>query len=83
MAFALVFVGVVLLFSGFWVSPTGVIDHSVLLAFGEILTFVGALLGIDYAYQYKLLRLDAGLREIVREEMARDCSNDQPADEEV
>ena len=32
---------------------TGVIDNSVLIAFGEILTFVGSLFGIDYHYKYK------------------------------
>lgn len=41
--------GMVLLFMGFWVEPIGDIDQSVLIAFGEILTFVGALCGIDYA----------------------------------
>lgn len=40
-------------FAGFCVPPTGVIDNSVLVAFGEILTFVGSLFGIDYHYKYK------------------------------
>ena len=30
-----------------------VIDSSVLIAFGEILTFVGSLVGIDYHYKYR------------------------------
>ena len=30
----------------------GVIDPMVLTAFGEILTFSGALLGMDYHYRY-------------------------------
>lgn len=42
-----------LLISGFCVPPTGVIDNSVLIAFGEIMTFVGSLFGIDYHYRYK------------------------------
>lgn len=42
--------GIVLLFSGFWVDPDGVIDSSVLVAFGEICTFAGALFGVDYTY---------------------------------
>lgn len=46
-------VGVGLLISGFCVPPTGVIDNSVLIAFGEVLTFVGSLFGIDYHYKFK------------------------------
>lgn len=37
---------------GFWVPPVGIIDSSVLVAFGEMSTFAGALLGIDYRYRY-------------------------------
>lgn len=43
--------GMVLLFCGFWVKPTGEIDNSVLVAFGEVCTFAGALFGVDYRYQ--------------------------------
>lgn len=43
--------GMVLIFSGFWVEPTGEIDNSVLVAFGEVSTFAGALFGVDYRYQ--------------------------------
>ena len=32
--------------------PVGIIDSSVLVAFGEMSTFAGALLGIDYRYRY-------------------------------
>jgi len=44
-------VGVGLLIAGFIVPPTGVIDSSALIAFGEISTFAGALFGIDYKYR--------------------------------
>jgi len=47
----LVLVGVGLLIAGFWVVPVGVIDSSVLVAFGEISTFAGALFGVDYHYK--------------------------------
>lgn len=47
----LIFVGCFLLIAGFCVAPTGIIDSSVLIAFGEILTFVGAICGIDYSYK--------------------------------
>lgn len=40
--------GCVLLVAGFIVDPTGVIDNSVLIAFGEISTLIGAILGVDY-----------------------------------
>lgn len=47
----LVIIGVGLLIAGFIVPPTGVIDSSALVAFGEISTFAGALFGIDYKYR--------------------------------
>lgn len=50
----LVIVGCFLLISGFFVVPVGVIDNSILIAFGEILTFVGAIFGVDYSYKYKI-----------------------------
>ena len=46
--------GIVLLFSGFWINPQGLIDNSVLVAFGEISTFAGALFGVDYTYKFKI-----------------------------
>ena len=46
--------GIVLLFSGFWIDPQGLIDNSVLVAFGEISTFAGALFGVDYTYKFKI-----------------------------
>ena len=52
-AVVLILLGAGLLIAGFIVPPTGVIDNSVLIAFGEILTFVGSLFGIDYHYKYK------------------------------
>ena len=45
--------GGTLLVAGFVVPPVGEIHHSVLIAFGEILTFSGSLVGIDYHYRYK------------------------------
>lgn len=53
LAIVLVAMGVLLVFTSFAVPPTGVIDASVLAAFGEILTFSGSLIGIDYHYQHK------------------------------
>ena len=45
--------GLVLIFSGFWVAPEGVIDNSVLIAVGEVVTFAGALFGVDYSYRVR------------------------------
>lgn len=52
-AVVMVVLGAGLLTAGFIVPPTGAIDNSVLIAFGEIMTFVGSLFGIDYHYRYK------------------------------
>ena len=57
-AWLLMVIGVVLLFFGFFVEPTGEIHPSVLTAFGEISTLVGAILVIDYRYKFKTEELD-------------------------
>ena len=50
-AVAVTIVGCALLITGFIVAPLGEIHQSVLIGFGECLTFAGALLGIDYRYK--------------------------------
>ena len=45
--------GLVLLFCGAFVSPQGEIHESLLVGFGEVATFAGALFGIDYVYKKK------------------------------
>lgn len=52
-AFLLAMGGMVLIMFGFWVAPTGEIHNTVLVAFGEISTFSGALFGVDYNYKFK------------------------------
>ena len=54
MAILLTMSGIVLLFCGFWIEPQGEVDNSVLVAFGEISTFAGALFGVDYSYKLKM-----------------------------
>lgn len=49
-----VVVGLVLLFLGFYAVPVGEIAPSVLTAFGEMATFSGALIGVDYRYRFKM-----------------------------
>ena len=56
LAWVIAFVGVALIFLSFFVPPLGVIHGSVLAAFGEILTFAGAVVGIDYSYRKRQLR---------------------------
>jgi hypothetical protein len=53
LATALCAFGCTMLVAGFCSPPLGEIHHSVLIAFGEILTFSGSLIGIDYHYRYK------------------------------
>lgn len=57
-AWILVLIGMVLVFFGFFKEPIGEIAPSVLTAFGEVLTFSGAILGIDYRYKYKSEELE-------------------------
>nr|DAM35570.1 MAG TPA: hypothetical protein [Bacteriophage sp.] len=52
-ALLLIVIGCGLLIAGFIVDPIGVIDPSVLTAFGETCTFGGALFGVDYHYRFK------------------------------
>ena len=52
-AVALCIFGCIMLLAGFLCPPLGEIHHSILIAFGEILTFSGSLIGIDYKYRYK------------------------------
>lgn len=58
-AVVLTIVGSILLIAGFIVPPLGIIDSSVLVAFGETSTFVAALLGIDYNYKYQIYKTKA------------------------
>jgi hypothetical protein len=44
--------GCVLIVLAFYAPPKGHIDPTVLTAFGEVLTFSGSVLGIDYRYRW-------------------------------
>ena len=52
-ATALAAAGCGLLIAGLIMPPGGEIHSSVLVAFGEILTFAGAVFGVDYSYRNK------------------------------
>lgn len=45
--------GLVLLFYGVYIAPQGEIHESLLVGFGEVAMFAGALFGIDYTYKSK------------------------------
>lgn len=45
--------GLVMLFCGVYIDPLGQLHESLLIGFGEIATFAGALFGIDYTYKFK------------------------------
>ena len=46
--------GLAMLFCGVYIEPLGQIHDSLLIGFGEVATFAGALFGIDAAYSHKL-----------------------------
>ena len=46
--------GIALLFVGTLLDPQGQIHESLLVAFGEIATFAGSIIGIDYHYKKKV-----------------------------
>jgi len=53
LAVAMCTFGCAVLTAGFVTPPMGEIHHSLLIAYGEILTFSGSLIGIDYKYRYR------------------------------
>ena len=48
--------GLVLLFCGVFIAPQGEVHESILVGFGEVATFAGALFGIDYVYKQNHLK---------------------------
>ena len=45
--------GLVLLFCGVFIAPQGEIHESLLVGFGEVATFAGAIMGVDYTYRFR------------------------------
>ena len=52
-AAVLSFGGLILLFCGVFIAPQGEIHESILVGFGEVATFSGALMGADYVYRIR------------------------------
>lgn len=63
LAVGLIVFGCCLLIAGFIVIPTGIIHQSVLIAFGEISTLSGSILGLNYMYQSKQKDLEQRIQE--------------------
>ena len=45
--------GLLMLFCGIYIEPQGQIHESLLIGFGEVATFAGSLIGVDYTYKLK------------------------------
>ena len=45
--------GMIMLFCGVYIEPLGQIHESLLIGFGEVATFAGSLMGIDFHYRSK------------------------------
>lgn len=56
-----------LIVAGFAVAPLGIIDNSVLVAFGEVVTFASALIGINYLYSAKHKELENRLLQKIQD----------------
>lgn len=56
LGFSLAVFGMILLSVSLFLPPLGIIHTSVLTAIGEIFTFSGALIGIDYHYKIKYMQ---------------------------
>ena len=69
-ASVLVVAGLTLLFLGFHYPPQGEIHDSVLIAFGEICTFAGSLVGVDYHYRYRWYKSRLAEEERVKKDEA-------------
>ena len=52
-AAVLTLAGIGLLYLGTLLAPQGEIHETILVAFGEVATFAGAIIGIDYRYKRK------------------------------
>ena len=61
--FICAFIWIGLLWASLFIPPLGIIDASVLAAVGEVLTFSGALVGIDYSYRFKHFKLENGKKK--------------------
>lgn len=55
--------GAFLIIMGMCSEPIGILDSSVNIALGEVLTFVGSVIGIDYSYKKHYNEVMRGRKE--------------------
>lgn len=55
--------GAFLIIFGIIAPPIGILDASVNVALGEVLSFVGAIIGIDYSYRKHYNEITKGKQE--------------------
>ena len=67
MAYLSLVTGFVMLFIGMFTEPKGQIHESVLTAFGIILIFVGAIMGISMHAANEILRIKSTIPALIRE----------------
>lgn len=70
-AYTSLFVGFGLLIAGFCVPPIGEISNSVLCAFGEILVFVGSIIGIALHIDHRMGIVKGELKGELEEHIER------------
>lgn len=68
-AVTMVVFGMCLISAGFVVAPLGEIHNSVLIAFGESLTFAGCLFGISHLYSTKHKELEKRVADIMDDKL--------------
>lgn len=75
LAVAMCIFGCLMLTAGFVVAPLGEIHQSVLIGFGEVLTFASALIGINYLYSTKYKQLENRLIQRTQDEANADIKD--------
>lgn len=69
--------GCILLWVGLFLPPMGAIHASVLTAIGEVFTFSGALIGIDYSYKYKSIKYIAEMDKETKDEEVEEENDEE------
>jgi len=59
--------GCLMLIFGFFSPPIGEIHNSILVAFGEVATFCGSILGLNYVYSTKMKEIEMNLNTKLNE----------------
>lgn len=80
MAAALLLLGAILLIAGFVVPPQGEIHESVLVAFGEILTFAGCVFGMNYHYRSMVSKFMKDVRDDMQKSKSIKSESDHEKD---